>query len=125
MASRQSIPQSIEPSKLAIVIPIQQSVVFSVTQDELERLLLLRNDLKKCHEQIEFIESDVKARLDAGASVEEGVHVAALKENYRRNVAWKDVAIRLAERLKMDGEVYCARVLASTKPNRTISLEIR
>jgi hypothetical protein len=125
MASLQSIPQSIPQSKLAIVIPIQEPAINPVTQEELETLLLLRNDLKKCEEQIESIESDLKARLVAGADVEEGVHVAALKETSRRNVAWKNVVIRLAERLKMDGELYCARVLASTKPNRTVSLDIR
>src|ERR1700676_1703956 len=125
MASTQSIPQSIQQSKLAIVVPIQKPAVNKISQDEPETFILLRNDLKKCAEQIDAIENDLKARLAAGADVEEGIHVAALKENSRRNVAWKSVVIRLAERLKMDGELYCARVLASTKPNRTISLEIR
>jgi hypothetical protein len=34
------------------------------------------------------------------------------------------VVIRLAERLRMDGEAYCAKVLNSTKPTRTISVVI-
>jgi hypothetical protein len=36
-----------------------------------------------------------------------------------------DVVIRLASRLKMNGEAYCDRVLAATKPSRTVSLEVR
>jgi hypothetical protein len=60
-------------------------------------------------------------RLDI---LEPGDHRAELKENFRRNVSWKDVVVRLAERLRMDGEAYCAKVLASTKPSRTVSLVI-
>jgi hypothetical protein len=66
----------------------------------------------------------IKARLETGASLEPGDHRAELKENLRRNVSWKDVVIRLAERLKMNGEAYCDRVLASTKPTKTIALVI-
>jgi hypothetical protein len=67
----------------------------------------------------------LKARLQAGATVELGDHFAELKANSRRNVAWKDVAKRLAERLKMNGERYCERVLAATRPTKTVSLEVR
>jgi hypothetical protein len=63
-------------------------------------------------------------RLQAGAIIEPGDHTAELKENNRRSVAWKEVAIRLADRLRLDGEMYCARVLAATKPTKTVSLEV-
>jgi hypothetical protein len=46
------------------------------------------------------------------------------KENSRRNVAWKGITIRLANRLRLDGERYCARVLAATNPTKAVSLEI-
>jgi hypothetical protein len=49
---------------------------------------------------------------------------AITQQNFRRNVSWKDVVVRLAERLKLNGEAYCAKVLSSTKPSRTVSLVI-
>jgi hypothetical protein len=73
---------------------------------------------------VEAAEQAIKARLETGASLEPGDHRAELKENFRRNVSWKDVVVRLAERLKLDGEAYCAKVLSSTKPTRTVSLVV-
>ncbi len=98
--------------------------VESVSQLELEFFLSLRNRLRQVEEQVEAAESDLKARLEAGATVETGVHVAELKENFRRSVSWKDVVVRLAERLKLNGEAYCAKVLAATKPTRSVSVVV-
>jgi hypothetical protein len=95
-----------------------------ITQLELELLLSLRNRLKKLQDQVDDEENALKSRLEAGTTVDPGVHVAELKESFRRNVSWKDVVIRLAERLKLNGEAYCAKVLSSTKPSRTVSLVI-
>lgn len=121
MSATQTVPQSLQQSKLSIVpFPAPQAV----TQLELTALLSLRARLHQIEEQVETAEQSIKSRLEAGCSVEEGDHRASLKENFRRNVSWKDVAIRLAERLRMNGERYCAKVLNSTKPNRTISLAI-
>ena len=96
----------------------------TITQLELTALLSLRGRLSQIEEQVETAEQSIKARLETGASLEPGDHRAELKENFRRNVSWKDVVIRLAERLKMDGEAYCAKVLSSTKPSRTVSLVV-
>jgi hypothetical protein len=96
----------------------------TITQLELTALLSLRGRLSQLEEQVETAEQSIKARLETGASLEPGDHRAELKENFRRNVSWKDVVIRLAERLKMDGEAYCAKVLSSTKPSRTVSLVV-
>jgi len=93
-----------------------------ITQLELAALLSLRGRLHQLQDQVEQAEESVRARLTKGAILEPGDHRAELKENFRRNVAWKDVVIRLAERLRMDGEAYCTRVLTSTKPTRTVSL---
>lgn len=93
-----------------------------ISQTELALLLSLRGRLKQIQEQVAAEEESLKTRLEAGAIVEPGDHTAELKENNRRSVAWKDVAIRLADRLKLDGEMYCARVLAATKPTKSISL---
>lgn len=107
------------------VVPFLQSVpAKQITQLELVELIEAQNVLEQLKGRVANLESDLKARLEAGAHVEQGVHVAGLKESFRRNVAWKDVVIRLAERLKLDGEAYCARVLAATKPSKTISLDV-
>ncbi len=95
-----------------------------ITQLELAALLSLRGRLHQLQGQVEAEEVELKARLEAGAPVEPGDHIAQLDENFRRNVAWKDVVIRLADRLGLDGEAYCANVLGNTKPARTVSLHV-
>jgi hypothetical protein len=121
MATQTNVPQSVEQSKLTVVpFPAPQAV----SQLELLTFLSLRGRLRQLQEQVEAAEQSIKARLETGASLEPGDHRAELKENFRRNVSWKDVVVRLAERLKLDGEAYCAKVLSSTKPTRTVSLVI-
>jgi len=93
-----------------------------ITQLELSALLSLRGRLEQLSEQVEAEEQSVKARLEAGAPVEPGDHTARVEEHWRKSVAWKDVVIRLADRLGLDGEAYCANVLGNTKPTRTVSL---
>lgn len=95
-----------------------------ISQEELGLLLSLRGRLKQLEGQIATAEQSLKTRLEAGARVQPGDHSAELKEHSRRNVAWKDVAIRLANRLRLDGEMYAARVLAATKPTKTTSLVV-
>lgn len=123
MATQQSISQSLSQSKPAVVtfpqLPPQQ-----ISQVELGLLLALRGRLAQLESQVQQAEESIKARLESGAIFEHGDHRAELKENFRRNVAWKDVVIRLADRLKLGGEAYCAKVLNSTKPTRTVSLVI-
>jgi len=121
MATQTNVSQSVEQSKSAVVqFPASQAI----TQLELIVLLSLRGRLHQLQEQVEAAEQSIKARLETGAFLEPGDHKGELKENFRRNVSWKDVVVRLAERLKMDGEAYCAKVLSSTKPSRTVSLVI-
>ncbi|HVB55855.1 MAG TPA: hypothetical protein VNE63_05400 [Candidatus Acidoferrales bacterium] len=111
---------------LPYVVPFPQTVpeVEAISQNELVLLLSLRGRLKQLQEEIATEEESLKTRLESGAEIEPGDHTATLKENSRRSVGWKDVAIRLANRLKLDGEMYCARVLAATKPTKIVSLEI-
>jgi hypothetical protein len=108
------------------VVQFPQSVpaVEPITQLELELFLSLRNRLNQLEAQFAASEATLKSRLEAGATVDPGVHVIQLKESFRRNVSWKDVVIRSAERLKLNGEAYCAKVLAATKPSRTVSLVV-
>ncbi len=119
MATHTNVPSSVQQSKPAVVpFPASQAI----TQLELTVLLSLRGRLSQLETQVEASEQSIKSRLESGCCVESGDHTAKLKENLRRNVSWKDVVVRLAERLKLDGEAYCARVLASTKPTKTVAL---
>lgn len=121
MQSAQSVP-----SRLSVVqFPQLAPAVETISQTELGLLLSLRGRLSQLESQIDAAELSLKSRLAAGAIVEPGDHFADLKEHSRRNVAWKEVVVRLANRLKLDGEMYCARVLAGTKSTKTYSLDIR
>jgi hypothetical protein len=121
MATATNVPQSVGQSKLTVVpFPAPKPI----TQLELTLLLSLRGRLHQLEERVNQAEQSIKTRLETGAFLEPGDHHAELKENFRRNVSWKDVVVRLAERLRMDGEAYCTKVLSSTKPSRTISLVI-
>jgi hypothetical protein len=107
------------------VVSFPQSVpVVEISQQDLVDLIEARNTFAKLKKHVEKLEESVQTRLEAGASVESGVHVAELKESFRRNVSWKDVVIRLAGRLKLNGEADCAKVLVATKPSRTVSLVV-
>jgi hypothetical protein len=119
----QQIVSSVSPQQKSAVVPFPAPPQ-PITQLELAALLSLRGRLHQLEEQVEEAEQSIQARLEAGSSVEGGDHSAKLKTNSRRNVAWKDVVVRLADRLKMDGTAYCARVLASTKPTKTITLVV-
>src|SRR5229473_2214500 len=119
MATSQNVSELLTQSKLTVVpFPAPKGI----TQLELGLLLSLRGRLHQLQEQVESAEHSIKTRLETGATLEPGDHRAELKENFRRNVSWKDIVVRLAERLRMNGEAYCARVLSSTKPSRSVSL---
>jgi len=116
MATQQTVPHSLSVVPFPAVEPI--------TQLELTVFLCLRGRLHQLEEQVKQTEQSIKSRLENGAALEPGDHRAQLKENFRRNVSWKDAVIRLANRLRMNGEAYCAKVLNSTKSTRTVSVVI-
>ena len=104
-------------------VPTQEPAIpQGVSQAEIARLLVNRNRLRQLKELVETHDGSIKGRLEAGAAVEPGDHIAKLKEGFRCCVAWKGVVVRLATRLGLDGEAYCANVLGNTKPTRTVSL---
>ena len=113
-------------AKVIPFVPLTQAIpaVEAVTQTELRLLLSLRGRLCQLQEQLETEEQGIQARLEAGAPIEPRNHTARLEERFRRNVAWKEVVARLADRLGLDGEAYCANVLGNTKPTRTVSLSV-
>ena len=95
-----------------------------ISQTELTLLLSLRGRLSQLESEVETAEQSIRQRLEQGASVEPGDHIAKLATNFRRNVAWKSVAERLAYRFKLDGKAFCTRVLAGTRPTPAVSLDI-
>jgi hypothetical protein len=114
--ARQSIP---------FAVPAQPSPnAQTITQVELMLLLALRGRLHQLESQVQSAEQSIKQRLEKGASVEPGDRTATLETSFRRNVSWKSVAERLADRFKLDGRAFVARVLAATRPTPVVSLEI-
>jgi hypothetical protein len=106
------------------VIPFASKPPDEISQFEIAALLSLRNRARQIEKQIANAEESIRSRLESGATVEAGEHAAELKESFRRNVAWKEVVVRLADRLYGEdrGEAYCSNVLENTKPARTLSL---
>jgi hypothetical protein len=97
-----------------------------ITQSELELLLALRHRAAQLDRQVTAAEISIMDRLRIGASVEDGQHSASIKESNRRSVGWKEIAERLAVRAfgQKKGKLYCARVLAATKPSTSFSFEL-
>jgi hypothetical protein len=96
----------------------------TISQVELALLVSLRARKRILEAQVKDADQSVMRRLETGVPVEPGNHTAALKEHFRRCVSWKYVVVRLATRLGLDGEAYCANVLGNTKPTRTVTLEV-
>ncbi len=119
----QQIVSPVGQQQKSTVVPFPQ-LSQQISQTELALVLSLRGRLRQLEDQVAEAEQSIKTRLEAGVIPEPGDHIAELKENFRRNVSWKDVVVRLAERLRMDGGAYCAKVLSSTKPSRSVSLVI-
>src|SRR5262249_55479029 len=122
MATQQIVSPAVSQSKLALVpFPAPQAV----TQLELAAFCSIRSRLHQLQQQVEAAEASIKSRLESGCEIEAGDHSAVLKESFRRNISWKDVAIRLADRLYFGkGLSYVERILRKTKPTRTVSLVI-
>src|ERR1700734_2024522 len=77
-------------------------VVEKISQSQLSEYVEARNVLVRLQLRVDEMEESLKARLEAGSDVQPGIHVASLTENLRRNVAWRDMTMRLAERLNYD-----------------------
>ena len=97
-----------------------------ITQGDLSFILATRMEVERLKYLLTEAEASVKARLEAGAAVEQGPHVGTLQENFRKSPGWRDVAERLAERLYGNGRGfgYCEGVLKNTKPTRSVQLVV-
>lgn len=122
----QSVIHSVQQQKSAVVVSIPNQSPQQITQTELVLYLSLCARLKQLETQVEAKEAELKARLEAGVSVERGDHFAELKESFRRTVAWKSVAADLANTVFGEGKglTYCEEVLASTEPSRIVGLNV-
>ena len=97
-----------------------------ITQGDLSYILATRLEVERLKGLLTEAEASVKARLEAGAALESGAHLATLKEYWRKGISWRDVAERLANRLYGNGRGYgyCQNVLSRTKPDQTVSLHV-
>jgi hypothetical protein len=123
MATQANVPQAVPQSKAAVV-SISTAKQDTITQTELAMLISLRGRLYQLETAVQNAEQSIRQRLEQGVSVEEGDHVAELKETHRANIAWKEKAIDLAERLGLNGPAWAANVLAHTTKTRTVSLNV-
>src|ERR1700690_2896606 len=89
--------QTIAAPSAPLQFPQSKPAVETISQEELGLLLSLRGRLKQLESDIATEEESLKTLLAAGAIIEPGDHTSMLKENNRRNVSWKDFAIRLAK----------------------------
>jgi hypothetical protein len=123
MATAQNVSEVLTQSKLTVVpFPAPQTV----SQLEIAALLSLKARLHQIEQQVEAADSSIKSRLQACCSIEEGDHTVELKTSFRRNVSWKDVSVRLANRLYFGkGLSYVERILRKTKPTPSTSLLIQ
>jgi hypothetical protein len=125
MATQESVLQPLSRNS-SNVVQITALPSLPITQLELTTLLSLRCRARKIDEDIADAERSIRTRLEAGGYIEPGEHSATLKESFRRSVSWREVAERLGDKLfgTGKGDSYCERVLRSTKPARTVSLQI-
>ena len=92
--------------------------VLSLFPQVLAHIHELRRQRTALDEQIGEAEAMVRATLESGATVQQGVFSAYLKTTERRSVAWKSIVEREL------GEQYAVRVLAATKADKFTSLVI-
>ena len=121
-----SINHPVKQSNLAVVFPVRPGSQ-TITQTELVLFLSLRGRLQQLQDQVAATEQELKARLEAGAFVQPGDHIARIDERSRRNVAWRKISEDLADTVfgKSNGAAYCDEVLASTEPTIKTNLVIR
>ncbi len=107
-------------------VPPTIQIPQEITQGDLSYILATRLEIQRLKTNLTEAEESLKFRLEAGARVESGVFRTWLKEHFRRAVAWREVAERVANRLYGDGRGhgYCEGVLKSTKPTRTVQLVV-
>ena len=114
-----SVLHGVNTPSITNVIPIKSpSSPQTITQLEISLILELRRRADVLQQQIDEAEKSIRARLETGSEVEDGVFHAYIKTTERRSVAWKAVVEREL------GEDYATRVLAATKPDKFSTLVV-
>lgn len=108
----------------AVVVPFPEVGREVIPQGALAQLVELRQASEAAAAKVKAAESMIREKLENGAEVEPGLFRAFVKTSERRSVAWKDVAMRLAERCGLNPSQYAANVLAHTKPTTSTSLVV-
>ena len=119
-----SVQHTVPPSLSVLQFPGATQLI---TQTELVLFLSLRGRLEQLAKQVEEAVQSIKARLEAGAIVQPGDHLAFLNEHSRRNVAWRAVTENLADEVfgQGQGKNYATEILNETQPTVTVSLVVR
>jgi len=89
-----------------------------ITQRELKDYLLAKKRHAAAEEKLAAKEAQFKAALEAGATIDEGLLTAYIKNRERRDVSWKTIVEREL------GEAYATRVLAATAPKQYSKLVV-
>lgn len=90
-----------------------------ITQKDLKQYRTMENEIADLQFVFGELRADLMTRLGKGAKVERGERTAILKSIERRSVSWRMVV------LKLKGEGYIRRVLASTKAKFFSQLTVR
>ena len=90
-----------------------------ITQIDLRNYRVLENKIESLAFDLGELKTDLIKRIGKGAKVEMGERTAILRIIERRSVSWRQVVVRLK------GNPYVARVIASTKPKSFPQLEVR
>jgi hypothetical protein len=100
--------------------------VASITQKDLRNFIQLRNDVKKMTKELEDQTENFKKLLKAGFTVENGRHIAELKETSRRSPKWQEEAVALAEKVfgLGQGEIWKKEVTDLTPAVKGWSLKV-
>jgi hypothetical protein len=114
----------------AVSVPVKQATkqpITFISQQELRTFIKLRNLIEKKQKLLESMTDTFKNLLGAGATVEEGVHIANINMTERRNPSWKNEAVELAEQVYGlgEGEKWAAKIIEKTEPVPSVRLVVK
>ena len=89
-----------------------------ISQKTLSAIIRRRKRISDLQTELDGLEGALKADLQAGAVVQQGLFTGYIKTWERRNVAWKEIVVR------EKGKEYADRVLAGTKADKHESLVV-
>jgi hypothetical protein len=105
----------------------QISTAGEVKQQELLRLIEIRNKISTLEAEKSQLEEEVKNRIVAGAKIESGTFLCELKTTMVRRPSWKDELIAFADKVKGAGAgvKLAAKITENTEPVPSVQLKIK